>query len=493
MRTRAAKPLAEADRAWLERVSKAAFANPFSEHRDALDAEIASTSLDDARVIEKMCARIEARLSAIAQKTGDAHVAVDRFVAEDAPLVEDALLFLAFYRHRDAMDRHLGRDRQRASFAPRVIAELTEHGISSARAKRAVEILYQMYRAHTFIARGLVGASPSTRRLRESLWNSVFTRDVRRYERHLWNRMEDFSTLLLGETGTGKGQAAAAIARSGFIPYDEVNERFEHEPDDAFTSLALGEFPESLIESSLFGHRKGAFTGATEHRDGAFGRCRPHGSVFLDEIGDVPVHVQSKLLRVLQERTFVPLGGVDVNRFEGRIIAATSRPMDELIAGDAFRVDLYYRLAANVIELPTLRARIAEDKTELTRLVAHLCGRITRDEDPALARDVHATIIARLGKGYAFPGNVRELEQCVRRVLLTGETGRAPVLTRREDPFVQQLESGTLTAEALLDAYCARLFAKHQSYVEVARITGLDRRTVKVRADRGAPGRTGGT
>ena len=193
------------------------------------------------------------------------------------------------------------------------------------------------------------------------------------------------TVLIRGESGTGKEMIAHAI---------HYNSPRAKKP---FIKVSAAALPESLIESSLFGHRKGAFTGATEHRDGAFGRCRPHGSVFLDEIGDVPVHVQSKLLRVLQERTFVPLGGVDVNRFEGRIIAATSRPMDELIAGDAFRVDLYYRLAANVIELPTLRARIAEDKTELTRLVAHLCGRITRDEDPALARDVHATIVARLG------------------------------------------------------------------------------------------------
>jgi DNA-binding NtrC family response regulator len=137
-----------------------------------------------------------------------------------------------------------------------------------------------------------------------------------------------------------------------------------------------------------------------------------------------------------------------------------------------------------VIVMPTLRARVAEDPAELERLVAHLCARMTRHEDASLAEEVHATITRQLGAHYPFPGNVRELEQSVRRVLLTGETSRTPVRARSEDPLLSAIEAGTLTADALLDAYCARLFAKHQSYVEVARITGLDRRTVKARVDR---------
>ncbi len=133
------------------------------------------------------------------------------------------------------------------------------------------------------------------RNLRLHLWNNVFTHDIRWYEQYLWNRMEDFSTLLLGETGTGKGTAAAAIGRSGFIPYDEKKGCFTESFTRNFIAINLSQFAESLIESELFGHKKGAFTGAVEHHDGVFTRCTPYGSIFLDEVGDISVPIQVKL------------------------------------------------------------------------------------------------------------------------------------------------------------------------------------------------------
>ena len=114
--------------------------------------------------------------------------------------------------------------------------------------------------------------------------------------------------MLLGETGTGKGTAAAAIGRSGYIPFDERQGRFAESFMRGFIALNLSQFPETLIESELFGHRKGAFTGAVEAHQGVLARCSPYGAIFLDEIGDVPVPVQIKLLQVLQERTFCPVG-----------------------------------------------------------------------------------------------------------------------------------------------------------------------------------------
>src|SRR5678815_4546992 len=194
--------------------------------------------------------------------------------------------------------------------------------------------------------------------LRRQLWQNVFTHDMRRYERHLWNRMEDFSTMLLGETGTGKGAAAAAIGRSGFIPFDEKHRCFAESFTRSFISLNLSQFPETLIESELFGHCKGAFTGAVEAHEGVFTRCSPHGAIFLDEIGDVSVPIQIKLLQVLQERTFCPVGSHEPLRFRGRVIAATNRSLDSLRKRDLFRQDFFYRLCSDMIEVPPLRLRL---------------------------------------------------------------------------------------------------------------------------------------
>src|SRR5262249_46053651 len=146
----------------------------------------------------------------------------------------------------------------------------------------------------------------------------------------------------------------------------------------SFTALNLSQFPETLIESELFGHRKGAFTGAVGAHEGVLARCSPYGSIFLDEIGEVGAPVQIKLLQVLQERTFCPVGSHDAVRFRGRVIAATNRPLDALRGRGLFRDDFFYRLCSDMIHVPTLRQRLQEDPGELRTLlgyaVANLIG-----------------------------------------------------------------------------------------------------------------------
>jgi transcriptional regulator with PAS, ATPase and Fis domain len=256
-----------------------------------------------------------------------------------------------------------------------------------------------------------------------------------------------------------------------------------------FVALNLSQFAETLIESELFGHRKGAFTGAVDHHEGVFARCSPHGAIFLDEIGDVSVPVQIKLLQVLQERTFSPVGGHERQRFRGRVIGATNKPLDALRRSRSFRDDFFYRLCSDVVTVPPLRQRIEEDPAELDDLVVLIVRRLTGEASPAVMDGIMAVLRASPAMRYSWPGNVRELEQAVRRIVLTrqyaGDDRRLPMdLAGRLQAGVAD---GSLDAETLLAAYCRMLYERHRTYEEVARRTRLDRRTVKSYIEKALP------
>src|SRR5207253_1060927 len=154
-------------------------------------------------------------------------------------------------------------------------------------------------------------------------------------------------------------------------------------------------------------HRKGAFTGAIDDHAGVFELCDAHGALFLDEIGEVGIPIQIKLLQVLQERTFTPLGSHDAKRFAGRVIAATNRPLAEMRRGGAFRDDFFYRLCSDVIMMPTLRQRIEESPEELDQLVAALVARTTGEHSGELTGIVLEVLRRDLPPSYPWPGNVR--------------------------------------------------------------------------------------
>jgi transcriptional regulator with PAS, ATPase and Fis domain len=244
-------------------------------------------------------------------------------------------------------------------------------------------------------------------------------------------------------------------------------------------AINLSQFPDTLIESELFGHRKGSFTGAIDHHQGVFERCSAHGALLLDEIGEVSVPVQIKLLQVLQERTFTPLGGHEKKRFSGRVIAATNRRLGDVRRDGRFRDDFFYRLCSDVIEVPTLRQRIAESPGELRELVRLLVARIIGSESSELEAVVLEALGRDLPRDYPWPGNVRELEQAVRRVLLTGRYAAevAPMAADEEALLVDKLRAGDLTAGELLTRYCGMLYRRLGTYADVAKRTGLDPRT----------------
>jgi sigma-54 dependent transcriptional regulator, flagellar regulatory protein len=468
--------LRSADREFLGMLGSVVFGNPFSERRAGLIERLApGTPRSDLAANREALARIVASRLASAQ--------LERAAAEERALVEPALLYVCYHRYVPQLDALIERQARGGPplpvpFAEEAIGSLVRAGFAEERAVRFFSLFFQLRRAFYFIVGSLAGACASVVRLREALWNNVFTHDMRGYEAALWNRMEDFSTLLLGETGTGKGQAAAAIGRSEYIPYVPGQRRFAASFADTFIAINLSQYPEQLIESELFGHRKGAFTGAIDHHRGVFERCNAHGALFLDEIGEVSIPVQIKLLQVLQERTFTPLGGHEVKRFSGRVIAATNRAIDALRRDGRFRDDFFYRLSSDVIEVPTLRQRISESPAELTLLVELLAGRILGSPDRQAAAGVLETLERDLPRGYAWPGNVRELEQAIRRVLLTGRYAPHSGAPADEDEgLVEALRGAQLTAHDLLARYSRMLYRRLGTYAEVAKRTGLDPRT----------------
>ncbi len=475
------------DRGFLRLVAEAAFSNPFSDERVETDIKI---------IDQTSCRDNEERILKVMKTVAD-HVArletqgfgdLRRFEGEDRNIVQTAFLFDVFHQLIDAFDQLIldqieaGDDPLPVPFASTARDLMTRRGFSTEEFSRYFAVFYQLRRAFYFVARGLVGRSSSMKELRCRLWNNVFTHDMRQYHEYLWDRMEDFSMLLLGETGTGKGAAAAAIGRSGYIPFNLGQGCFAESFTRSLVAINLAQFSPTLLESELFGHRKGAFTGAVDQHEGFLARCSPHGAVFLDEIGDVAVPVQIKLLQVLQERTFSPVGSHEKLRFRGRVIAATNRPLDELRRQGRFRNDFFYRLCSDVITVPSLRQRLQEDSGELDALLVHVIQRLIGRESASLAVEIREVLARGVGEKYPWPGNVRELEQAVRRILLTKRYDGDPVPAAPLDAEARLLagiEAGTLDAEALLSAYCKLLYQQHGTYEEVARRARLDRRTAK--------------
>lgn len=363
-----------------------------------------------------------------------------------------------------------------------ILTHLKQRGFSNKESIRLLELFYQMRRAYIFISHGLVGKSASMTSLRKDLWNNLFTFDVFNYHKSLWDHMEDFSIFLVGETGTGKGAAARALGQSGHILFNEHKNQFKDNYNRFFVEANLSQYSESLIESEIFGHCKGAFTGALQNYKGLFSQCQLNGVLFLDEIGNLSPNIQIKLLKVLQERTFTPVGGYKTEYFQGRIIAAANTPISELRQHNKLRDDFYYRLCSDVIEIPPMRKRIAESSNELAMLVHELVTRITGMPNQEIIEIVLSTLKKDLPEDYPWPGNVRELEQAIRRIILRGKYQGDIFIDSKKDTFdlmYQQFCAGQLDLKAFSKSYCVKLYQQLGTYEAVAKKANLDRRTVK--------------
>ena len=210
----------------------------------------------------------------------------------------------------------------------------------------------------------------------------------------------DVTVLLQGESGTGKELFARAI-----------HNQCEARKDKPFVAVNCTALPESLLESELFGHEKGAFTGASSRRIGKF-ELADGGTVFLDEIGDMNPSTQAKILRVLQEREFERLGGNSLVKVNIRLISATNKNLDEEVQKGRLREDLYYRISVFPIRLPPLRER----KEDISLLTAHFISRYNKRENKKV--DSISKESLRLLINYHWPGNVRELENVIERAVV---------------------------------------------------------------------------
>lgn len=218
----------------------------------------------------------------------------------------------------------------------------------------------------------------------------------------------DSTVLLLGETGTGKELIARAIHNRS---------RRAHR---ALVKLNCAAIPSGLLESELFGHERGAFTGAIGQKIGRL-ELADQGSLFLDEVGDIPLDLQPKLLRVLQEREFERLGSTRTKTVDVRVVAATHRNLEEMIVEGRFRSDLYYRLNVFPIYIPPLRARTEDIPLLVRHFVQHFAQRMNKTIDSISSETMQALI------RYPWPGNIRELQNVIERAVVVYEKGNLPV------------------------------------------------------------------
>jgi DNA-binding NtrC family response regulator len=275
------------------------------------------------------------------------------------------------------------------------------------------------------------------------------------------------TVLIQGESGTGKEVIARYI------------HNLSNRADGPFLSINCGALPENLLESELFGHVKGSFTGAVRDKQGLFAAARG-GSFFLDEVGEMPPSLQVKLLRVLQEREAIPVGATEAIPVDVRIIAATNRDLEEEIRRGNFRSDLFYRLNVIALNLPTLRER-RDDLLLLLEAFLQTMAQEAGSEPKALASEALDAVMV-----YEWPGNVRELENALEHAVVLSrgnliEAGALPerITRRRKEPLVAERSYRNPTLEVIERAYIMWVLqAEGGNKTRAAEVLGIDPSTL---------------
>jgi DNA-binding NtrC family response regulator len=377
-------------------------------------------------------------------------------------------------------------------------------------------LFYQARRAWHFIGSRIRGGSPSAAAARAAIYRANLAGDVCAYASGLYLHMDKVPVLITGETGTGKEEAAKCIGWSRYVPVDPKTRRLvtSYKEDFHVRNLAAG--AKDLIESALFGHKRGSFTGAIGEATGCFSLPKPHGTLFIDEVGELALDLQVKLLRPLEARECLPLGATRPHEIWGRHVFATNKNLERMCQEEMFREDLYHRMNSVRILMPCLRQMRAESPDELGYYVRGFVEELLKDPaqvDAWTERVVRA--IEAAAPGYGWPGNLRELKKFVEAYVLSGGNAPAPgagsaVQARTaerapetrgahppaERPAPESLcqpssglvgpnaKRGAVNAEVLIQAYVNHVFLETgQNLSETARRTGLDRKTVRQKLD----------
>ena len=502
------------DLRFLRILSRLAFCNPFLPERLELEAEALGAQFqpEDHVAWSKNLSLEDADRPNVVKLTAQADALADRLRSElveskthDAELLrlyQDLVSYVLYYRHvaQITVDAELLTSRKSINTVTKAwrkysrdfdfylrlpdltlpLSELPAHLFAC---------LFQVRRTFRNVFDHILGDSHPAAEVRAMVWQSVFTHDMRRYRRVLYERMRDLTTLITGPSGTGKELVACAISLSQFLPFDSTKERFADNLKCAFLPVNLSAFSPTLIESELFGHVKGSFTGAISDRQGWLGNCPAHGAVFLDEIGELDPLLQVKLLRVVQNRCYSRIGETEECQFDGKLIAATNRNLAKEIEVGRFRDDLYYRLCSDRITLPSLRTHLDDRPDALQGFVAFVARSLVGNEEESLTAEAMEWIEKHLGPDYPWPGNIRELEQCVRNILVhrhyVSDSMKSKEVPSSLSPaWLQEVQDGTLTHAELLTHYCTWVYSKLGSYQQTAAALGLDRRTIKAKVDR---------
>jgi DNA-binding NtrC family response regulator len=339
-----------------------------------------------------------------------------------------------------------------------VIRRLVDQAIEHGRLKAENRILQsQIHSRYRF--ESIVGSSGALRRVLEVVEKVADT---------------DSTVLITGESGTGKELIARAL---------HYNSR---RADRMFVTVNCGAIPEELLESELFGHVRGAFTNAVSHREGRFAVANG-GTVFLDEIGDMSPNLQVKLLRVLQDQTFEPVGSSKTVKVDVRVIAATNQNLDDAIREKRFREDLYYRLNVIPIEIPPLRER----REDIPLLVQRFLDTMSREKTGGAVSTLSQAALDRICE-HDWPGNVRELENLIERLVIMRGEGEIdvedlpPVFRQSSSPLragAPRIPVGGLPFNEVVDRFEADLILQaleqtHWNKNRAAQLLGLNRTTL---------------
>lgn len=326
-------------------------------------------------------------------------------------------------------------------------------------------------RTYEILKERIKGSSPAILEAKKKIWHACFGKELVS-SLTFKQAIKDLNVLILGETGTGKELFARAVQAAAYW-----HSGLKMAPT---ASVNVAAFTKSLIDSELFGHKRGAFTGAIQDRDGLI-KASHGGTFFLDEVGDLPKETQVKLLRVIETKKVRPVGSDTEIDADVRYISATNK---DILHSD-FRNDLYQRLAGTVIQIPPLRERSQEDIEEIAEVIIRNC--MDRESDFFSSDEVVKYLRERNSEGYQWPGNVRELQSFIRGVILgvhiKGKTSKGPRdvagIEEKKSIIPEELFAGTWTEEEMKAWYFQHVYnANDKNMTRTAQILGINLSTI---------------